>query len=345
MTLLDQLKKNVSEKNVAGKHPLLKMDVGRDVRDAYFQGIVLAAFVDDNKVDAEERAYLTKMGVALGLPKTDVEENINHIAEVMKDEQAQGALATEIAEAVKAPAVAKLFLAEFSLIWSSHAANMETLREWRKVLVGLLGLELSDGWFETLDAAIADTPQRAKAIAKLNDFDKDTLAYLFGEASGQAMKERNAAAKEAEKAAEKVSQKSALEGLKTSLVRMVEQRLHTDAAFDKSYIEKLLKHAGIVDHLPTTVLKLLLPEARKAFKDFLGDVPRLKFERDSRDSTVTVSTSRNGALLLAFFKLFNQLTTKASVYDVFGKGTFTDNQYDSSGMVSGVSHLKFRNAP
>jgi len=326
MTLLDQLQKNVSEKNVAGKHPLLKMDVGRDVRDAYFQGIVLAAFVDDNKVDAEERAYLTKMGVALGLPKTDVEENINHIAEVMKDEQTQGALATEIAEAVKAPAVAKLFLVEFSLIWVSHTANMETLRAWRKVLVGLLGLELSDDWFDVLDAAITDTPQRVKAIARLKDFDAETLAYLFGPAGGQAMKERDAAAKAAEKEAEKASQKYVLDELGAACEKMICEGIASNTSYDKSCFEKLARKSGVTEHVTTTILKLLLPRARKAFTDFLVDLPRLDFVRDSTDSVVQVSDSPNGAKLLAYLKLFNQLTTRSEIYDVFGKGTKQTNR-------------------
>ena len=51
MSLLKKMKERVAEEKLIGSHPLMKMSVERNVRDAYFQGLVFAAFADDDQVD------------------------------------------------------------------------------------------------------------------------------------------------------------------------------------------------------------------------------------------------------------------------------------------------------
>lgn len=335
MTLLDQLKKKVAVNNFAGKHPLLRMGVSRDVRDAYFLGVVLAAFVDDNKVDAEERAYLEKMGVALGLLKNDVEESIDRVSEIMKDEQAQSSLAMEIAAALKEPSVAKLFLAEFSLIWTSHTANMEALCEWRNVLVGLMDLELTQEWFDLLDHALTGKPERVKAIARMRDFDKDTSEYLFGESGAKAQMVKVEEEKEQ-------SAKTALKEFKDALVKIVEsRRTGWCMSYDKNAILLLARKAGVTDHVISTVLTLLLPEARKAYSGFCQDIPNLTCSRNSTDSTIEVGDSAFGLRLLNYLYLFNVLTTKAGQYSVFGRDNGNRGYpYSREDRYDGVKNIK-----
>ncbi len=62
MSLLSKMKKKTEELRVQANHPILAMKVGRDVIDAYFEGIVFAAVADDEKIDEAERDYLSKVG-------------------------------------------------------------------------------------------------------------------------------------------------------------------------------------------------------------------------------------------------------------------------------------------
>ena len=310
MSLLDQLKQKAAEKEIAGKHPLLSMKVDRDVCDAYFMGIVVAALVDDNKIDATERNYIAKMGVGLGLPQVEIEETLNRVAEIMADENAQGNLIQEMSGAIKEPNIAKLFLAEFSLIWTSHTPNLAQLQEWRGVLASLMSLKLPDNWFALLDAAIADTPDRVKAIAQISDFDSTTITYLFGDVTKAVAEVRKAEAEASKKQKEISAQKASLKNLEEHLCKLVE----SERPIKIEEVRKLVDAAGIKEHQVTTVLKLLLPYARKEFNAFIADIPNLESTSDSTDRTVMVAKSIHGRRLQRYISLFDSLTTKAKEY-------------------------------
>ena len=72
MSLLDMMKKRTVERHVGGNHPIIKMDVARNVREAYFQGLLFAAFADDGKIDEQERARLEKVGLSLEIPENEM---------------------------------------------------------------------------------------------------------------------------------------------------------------------------------------------------------------------------------------------------------------------------------
>ncbi len=242
MSLLDQLKQKAAEKEIAGKHPLLSMKADRAACDAYFMGIVVAALVDDNKIDATERNYIAKMGVGLGLPQVEIEETLNRVAEIMADENAQGNLIQEISGAIKEPKIAKLFLAEFSLIWTSHTPNLAQLQEWRGVLASLMSLKVPDNWFALLDAAIADTPDRVKAIAQISDFDSATIAYLFGDVTKAVAEMRKAEDEAAKRQKEISAQKALLKNLEEHLCKLVE----SERPIKIEEVRKLVDAAGIL---------------------------------------------------------------------------------------------------
>lgn len=312
MSLLDQLKQKAAEKEIAGKHPLLAMKVDRDVCDAYFMGIVVAALVDDNKIDATERKYISKMGVGLGLPETEIEEELSRVAKIMGDEDAQGKLVQEIAGVIKDSAVAKLFLAEFSLIWVSHTSDLAQLHEWRNVLASLMSLKLPENWFSLLDAAIADTPGKIKAIAQLSDFDQSTIAYLFGDVTKAVDEARKAAAEAAKKQSEAAAQKTAYKNLEEHLCKLIE----SERPIKIEEVKKLVNDAGIKEHQVTTVLKLLLPYARKSLDAFVADIPNLNYVSNGADRVIMVSSSKHGKVLQRYIWLFDKLTTKAKEYSV-----------------------------
>ena len=312
MTLLDQLKQKAAEKEIVGKHPLLSMNVDRDVCDAYFMGIVVAALVDDNKIDATERKYISKMGVGLGLPETEIEDVLGRVAEIMGDEDAQGKLVQEIASVIKEPAVAKLFLAEFSLIWVAHSSDIVQLHEWRNVLASLMSVKLPENWFSLLDAAISDTPVRVKAIAQISDFDSATIAYLFGDVTKAVAEVRKAEDEAAKKQKEISVQKASLKNLEEHLCKLIE----SERPIKDEEIKKLVNEAGIKEHQVTTVLKLLLPHARKAFEAFISDIPNLNYVSNGADRVIMVSSSRHGKLLQMYVLFFDKLTTRAGEYSV-----------------------------
>lgn len=312
MTLLDQLKQKAAEKEIAGKHPLLSMNVDRDVCDAYFMGIVIAALVDDNKIDATERKYISKMGVGLGLPETEIEDVLVRVAKIMGDEDAQGKLVQEIAGVIKEPAVAKLFLAEFSLIRVAHSSDLVQLQEWRNVLANLMSLKLPENWFALLNAAIADTPERVKAIAQLSDFDQCTIAYLFGDITKAVEEARKAAVEAAKKQSEAIAQKAVHKNLEEHLCKLIE----SERPIKNEEIKKLVNEAGIKEHQVTTVLKLLLPHARKTLDAFVADVPYLNYVSNGAYREIMVSSSKHGKLLQRYVLFFDNLTTRAGEYSV-----------------------------
>ena len=313
MSLLEQLKKNADEKEFAGKHPLLKMGVDRSVRDAYYDGIVLAAFADDNKVDEEERGYLSKLGISLGLPPDDVNDNIVRIESA--DESKRLGIATEIAETIKDQNAAKLFFIEFTLIWTSHTTNeqsLDALREWRRALAKMMTVDVSDEWLDLIDVARSHTPQRIQAIARLGDFDDEAIAYLFGDVSKAVAEARNAAKESARRQSEMSAQKAAHKNLEEHLCKLIE----SERPIKIKEVRKLVNEAGVKEHQVTTVLGLLLPYARKEYNAFIADIPNLESSSNSTDRTVVVSSSKHGGRLKRYIFLFDILTTKAKEYSV-----------------------------
>ena len=128
MSLLDMMKKRTVERHVGGNHPIIKMDVARNVREAYFQGLLFAAFADDGKIDEQERARLEKVGLSLEIPENEM---VQMTADVEKmDEADRLALMEDVAAALKGTSAPFLFLCEFSMIWLSHEGDREKLKSY-----------------------------------------------------------------------------------------------------------------------------------------------------------------------------------------------------------------------
>ena len=60
-------------------HPLVRAGLNRDVRDAYFYGLVFAAIADDYKVDKNEKEALTDIAGSLCIPVAEVNDAIGWV--------------------------------------------------------------------------------------------------------------------------------------------------------------------------------------------------------------------------------------------------------------------------
>jgi len=254
MSLLDRMKRKASSRKVAGRHPLLNMDADRCVRDSYFRGVVLAAYIDDGRVDASERAYLRKVGLGLNLPEADVNEVIAEVG-MLKTEEGQMSLVEDVAARLTIPRIAKLFLCEFSFVWMSHAANIELLKSYRSTFAELMKLDVDSVWFDKLDVAISSPGKRAKIASMMRDLGEDGLEYLFCDVAEEVESVQSVpAAEEVRRTLEK------------SLVEEIEGQKEWPAEFDYDRIRSYFANAGIKEHFVSSLLKMLLPYARVAYE-------------------------------------------------------------------------------
>ena len=182
-SLLKKMKERVAEEKLIGSHPLMRMSVERNVRDAYFQGLVFAAFADDNQVDEQEGAYLANAGKALALSDEDVAEAISFVGTC--DDERKIALASDVAHTMKGQPCCELFLCEFSKVWVSHKGHdLEELQEFRKTLSEWMDFKYDARWFASFDEVVASVGKDVKCLLKLDKrLSQEGVEYLFPGAS------------------------------------------------------------------------------------------------------------------------------------------------------------------
>lgn len=154
MSMLSDWKEEAeaAKRKQEAQHPIAALEVDRNVRDAYFLGLVFAALANDYKIDDKERARLDELGVALGVgDKTDVEQAIADV-EMASDKKL---LIEECARQIANPRIAEHFLSEFSSIWVLGGGSPAEYEEFRKRLIDWMG--------ETVEKAL---PGREKAVSK-----------------------------------------------------------------------------------------------------------------------------------------------------------------------------------
>lgn len=184
MSLLSKMKKTNEELRVQANHPILAMKVGRDVLDAYFEGIVFAAVADDEKIDEAEHDYLSKVGSSLGIPNEEIDEKVNSFVNV--DSDGKIARAVDLARVLQGNGlVATILLCEFSLVWTSHDHDASELDGTRRLLaewMGLEGFDYDEKFFALFDEVSAKVKDDPKAVYALYDYlDDDVIRYLFAD--------------------------------------------------------------------------------------------------------------------------------------------------------------------
>lgn len=138
MSMLSDWKEEAeaAKRKLEAQHPIAALEVDRNVRDAYFLGLVFAALANDYKIDDKERARLDELGVALGVgDKTDVEQAIAGV-EMASDKKL---LIEECARQIADPRIAEQFLSEFSSIWALGGGSPAEYEEFRQRLIGWMG--------------------------------------------------------------------------------------------------------------------------------------------------------------------------------------------------------------
>ena len=113
MSLLSRNKDKqlAAEKKLAAQHAIVKMGVDRNVREAYFQGLVFAAVANDDAIDEAERVRLMGLGDSLEIPAEGVSEMCQSLAEA--DDDTKMSAIEECARQLIEVKVAECFLKEF----------------------------------------------------------------------------------------------------------------------------------------------------------------------------------------------------------------------------------------
>lgn len=147
--MLNTLNRLNADKKIAGKHPLLSLKPDLPLRISYFQGIVLAAVVDDGKIAEMEKEYLRRLGVTLALSSEDVEECIQRISEI-RSVTDQELFLRELAEVMTEKAVSILFLGDFITVSMMPDHNKEKLHELAKAFAEYLDIANAADFFLAL---------------------------------------------------------------------------------------------------------------------------------------------------------------------------------------------------
>lgn len=180
-----------AEEKFFGSHPLLKIGgLTRDVRDAYFQGLVFAAFADDNKVDAQERGKLMRIAQAMGLDEEEVDNVISEISQL--DDKKKLSRGEACVSALKNENCSQMFLREFSILWMSHPCfKQEELKDWRSMIGKWIEYEYDAGWFVCFDTIVRSCEASEVVLNKLLQcfpFQHDIGDYLFSVLSDELVK-------------------------------------------------------------------------------------------------------------------------------------------------------------
>jgi len=171
-------KRREAEERLIGSHPIVKMGVGRDVRDAYFQGLVFAAFADDNKVDQSERNKLVRVAKTLAVDEDEVDGAIETLMKM--GDEAKLSLGEEVAKMLGGTECALPFLCEFSLMWMAHDSyDQKSLCEWREQLAKW-GMPYPEKWFARFDEVVATVKDSPKALLELEGkLSEEMIVHLF----------------------------------------------------------------------------------------------------------------------------------------------------------------------
>jgi len=142
-------------------HPLLKWKCDRNVRDAYFSGIVFAALANDLKIDDAERKVIDRIAASLQLAADERDEMAAAAQKTVKadvraveenpSEANPFSLLVACARELKGENVVRLFAAEYLKVCGAKSLEVEDARE-----------QLSESVFSQTDVAFE--PKLFKAL-------------------------------------------------------------------------------------------------------------------------------------------------------------------------------------
>lgn len=166
-------------------HPLLKWGCARDVRDAYFFGVVFAALTDDVEIDENERKACERIGRSLALSGDEIEELTSSVTKTVKAavetvDLATGAGGDEVFAVLEECAVSladdkifRMFLAEYVKVCGTKKFDAKDVKEQLSVHVASkFGRDLNQFIDEGLFDALCRVVQSGR------DFNRDDLLEL-----------------------------------------------------------------------------------------------------------------------------------------------------------------------
>jgi len=159
-------------------HPFINSGCSRDVRDAYFQGLVFAAVADDDKIDKDERAMLADVGSSLGIQVEEIDEAIASVSALSDDNKL--ALVEECVNAIKGDENGvKLFCAQFVQVWMSHDHAEDELAEYLRQFAEWGGVDLPEATLNCLRKAIGGDEETEEALYELSEWmGEESLKYF-----------------------------------------------------------------------------------------------------------------------------------------------------------------------
>lgn len=291
-------KQLAAEKKLAARHAIVKMDVDRNVRDAYFQGLVFAAVANDNQIDESERARLQEFGEALELTAEDVAEAIQGLSGM--DDDAKMGVIEECARQLTNVEVAECFLKEFLELWLLGGGKQDEFGDFKSQLIDWMGDDVRVAEAEKIKAAETEEVKRKAEEAQ----EKELQRQRKIEAERKAEEARRAAdadrvLKELRRTKEESRRSNGYKTFGVDVIRVVREL----SLFDKESVdisELNLLREGLLDEgygivaslLPSNEVlrKIIDSEVKMSMEHFEG---RSRFFRPSQIAIETESFRRH----------------------------------------------------
>ena len=145
----------------AKPHPMLSQaGLAASVKATYLQGCVLAALVDDAKVDRAERRKLRALGLSLGLLGSDIDDFIQTVQE-LKTSGEQNDFINELKRTIQGYPLVESFMADFQEILKKEGEIPESSRKF----LDFIGAQLlgEPDWEQALKDRKAERKRKADA--------------------------------------------------------------------------------------------------------------------------------------------------------------------------------------
>jgi len=300
-------------------HPLVRAGQGRDVREAYFYGLVYAGICDDLKIDETEERLLATVGSALVLDADYVSEAVSHVRNV--DNDTKMALFAEtlcIIKGLSPVELRRLFAAEFAKVRLLHAENEPDLAADFKEIGEGIGMSLESD-LDALKNVI-----KAGASATMKDIDKasvllgdEVVKYLVVHEMGRI-----------DDALDQFrEQEENRRTLPARLASIVESDDTWPVEFKPADYQPLFAAAGILDSdVAAFVAEQLLPRMKAAFERAIGQIAEVRLRHEDTGRVwhgVQFDSHQSFRILFRYAFLINayvDLATISPTYVFVGRG-------------------------
>lgn len=192
-------------------HPLLKWGCERDVRDAYFCGVVFAAMTDDAQIDERERKAILRIGHSLEFSQEEIDEIVETVSRSVKNAIDAGGgdvfvLLEESAAALKDEKVYRLFVSEYVKVCAVKEFDAKDVElQLQEHVATKLGRNINQFVFDPIEHAVVCGEQIVPSeLLALSDWlGEETTRYFMldrcGDVLGVISKERETVKKLKEK--------------------------------------------------------------------------------------------------------------------------------------------------